>query len=301
MSVWEVLSWIEFKEIRSRSDLDDRDFVLRWGHSNAGPALEALEARAAPSPFCIVHPLVLEDERWAGESYSHRACSSEGPRMLRWIRAQARKREGRLVTYAELAAQLRGELEKATNDAAQIEQARHELLEALRASKLTAWGKRNTRPGQPSPTAPYEAIAAAVFADELVSITEWGTVGADPEHPTANHKYHGASFSEVRFYSDEVISLWPVHPSEAPADVKVEGIAEPLRFRGGRPVRHDWDEFWIEVVSYAAEKGLFPEDRLQLQQHMQEWTAQRWEEPPDPATIRARLRRLFDTIATARK
>ncbi len=168
MSVWEVLSWIAFNEIRPRDGFGDAaDFTRRWGHSNAGPVLEALEARAAPTPFCVVQRLVADDVPWGGNAYSHKASSPDGPRMLRWIRATARHREGRLVTYAELAARLRAELETGAKEEAQIERARRKLLEALRAAKLTAWGKLDTRQGQPNPAAQYEAIPASIFIDEL--------------------------------------------------------------------------------------------------------------------------------------
>jgi hypothetical protein len=101
MSVWEVLSWIAFNKIRPRGDFGDAaDFTLRWGHSNAGPVLEALEGRAAPAPFCVVQPVVADDVSWDGEAYAHRTSSPDSPRMLRWIRAMARQREARLVTYA---------------------------------------------------------------------------------------------------------------------------------------------------------------------------------------------------------
>jgi hypothetical protein len=34
---------------------------------------------------------------------------------------------------------------------------------------------------------------------------------------------------------------------------------------------------------------------------MQEWTAEHWQKPPDPSTIRTRLKRLFDAVEAARK
>jgi hypothetical protein len=214
--------------------------------------------------------------------------------MLRWIRATVRQREGRLVTYAELAKRLRAELQTEAEDEAQIERARQELLEALRAARLTAWGKPNTRQGQPNPLAQFEAIPASVFIDEAVSITEWATVSADPNHPTAIYSYHGPTFREVRFHSAEVLTVWPAEPPETAISNHLADAAP--RTRGGRPVQHDWDAFWIQVAMFAAENGLYAEERTKLQRHMQDWTAQHWPEISDPATIRARIRRLFDTI-----
>jgi hypothetical protein len=298
LSVSDALSWIAFGEIRS--DLDVLGLIERWGHSNAGPVLEALEARVAPAPFCLVQPLILDNEPWDGRSYAHKASSPAGPRMLRRIRARARQREGHLVTYSELAVRLREELEKAARDSTRMVLARQELLEALRASKLTAWGKPKTGRGLRNSGAPYERIPASIFIHDWVSVTEWGDVDGDPEDLTATFEYHGPRYSDIRFYTSDVMNVWPAKKHN-PVEKEEPNPVEPPRSRGGRPPQHDWDEFWIEVVSYAAEKGLFREDRLELQQHMQEWTAQHWEQPPDPATIRVRLRRLFDTIEAARK
>jgi hypothetical protein len=55
------------------------------------------------------------------------------------------------------------------------------------------------------------------------------------------------------------------------------------------------------VVKYAAANDiLLPVDRLKLQRHMEEWTAERWQDPPHQSTIRGRLKRLFDEIEAAR-
>jgi hypothetical protein len=62
---------------------------------------------------------------------------------------------------------------------------------------------------------------------------------------------------------------------------------------------HEWEGFWIEVALYAAKHDLDPEHRRDLQRHMEEWTATQWPEPPDKATIRRRLQRLFDAAQSA--
>jgi hypothetical protein len=192
-------------------------------------------------------------------------------------------------------------LENAAKDGACVDGARSELLEALRASRLAAWGKLDTRQGQANPAARYQAVPASVFIDELVSVTEWGTVSADPEHPTAIHNYRGPSFRDVRFYSSEVMDVWPAMPSAARADVAPSAGDKAGRSRGGRPAQHDWDGFWIELIMYAAANDIVPEDRLNVQRRMQEWTAEHWQKPPDASTIRTRLKRLFDAVEAARK
>jgi hypothetical protein len=108
-----------------------------------------------------------------------------------------------LVSYTELAAMLRAELDADADS--RVAKALHDLLEALRACKLTAWGKRDV--GEPNPAAQYEAIPASLFMDHRVSITEWGTISVNPEHPMAISEYRGPRFREARFYTAEVLSL----------------------------------------------------------------------------------------------
>ena len=214
--MWDVLSWIAFAELRPRADGTGAvDFTLRWGHSFACPTLEALNARAASEPYCTWQPLELDGQPWDGDSYAHPASSPNGPQMLRWIARQARGRLGRVVTFEELAAILRSELDVLRRDDELVDLAKRDLLEALRAGILTGWGKRDTRRGEPNLTAEYEAIKKEIFLNELVGITVWGTVGADPEHPTA--KYRGPSFSEVRFYSADVLQVFPPRETSEPA------------------------------------------------------------------------------------
>jgi len=278
MSAWDVLSWIAFKEVRPRPDSDEAiDFTYRWSDSDAGPVLEALEARASVEPYCTVQPLILDGRPWDGNSYVHRAFSPVSPKMLRWIRAKARQREARLVTYSELAATLRAELETLADENRRIGEAQHALMEELRASRLTAWAKRDIRRGEVNPAAVHEAVPFSIFMDELVVVTEWGTIGPDPEHPTAIFRYHGPQFRDVRFATADVLAIWPpptvILPE--PAREQIPVVSRDRQSRGGLPPKHDWDSFWIEVALYAAENDLDPEHRTELQRHMQKWTAER--------------------------
>jgi len=68
---------------------------------------------------------------------------------------------------------------------------------------------------------------------------------------------------------------------------------------GGRPPKHDWEAFWIQVAHYSAINDLHPDQRPELQNHMESWTAEEWLEPPDPATIRNKLARLYNGRLTA--
>jgi hypothetical protein len=210
LSTWDVVSWIAFRELQPRPDLPDAvDFTLKWGSYDATQTLAALEARSSGAPYCVWEPSALDGEKWDGSTYKHVAASPHGPKMLRSIVSQLKTKHRRIVTFREAAGILQSELEAFRLFNVRTDEAKRELVDALPAGKLTAWGKRDTRRGQPDPSAQHEAILASVFLDELVSVTEWGTVGADPEHPTATFEYHGPAFRDVRFYADDVTRLWP--------------------------------------------------------------------------------------------
>lgn len=74
-------------------------------------------------------------------------------------------------------------------------------------------------------------------------------------------------------------------------------VAAPAAARWGRPPQHDWDAIWIEVALFMADNGSDTQDRERLQTQMAKWTAERWKTPPDPATIRAKLKALYDAAS----
>lgn len=90
------------------------------------------------------------------------------------------------------------------------------------------------------------------------------------------------------------MSVEPLDITEPPATPKPTPMAEePRRNPGGRQAKYDWDSFWIEVAWYAAENDLDGEHRTELQQRMEQWTGQKWRDPPDGATIRRKLAALY--------
>lgn len=70
------------------------------------------------------------------------------------------------------------------------------------------------------------------------------------------------------------------------------------RSKGGAPQKHDWSMFWMEVAAYGAEHDLQEPDRLDLQKHMEEWTARKWLTSPDASTIRKKIVDLYRYLAT---
>ncbi len=63
------------------------------------------------------------------------------------------------------------------------------------------------------------------------------------------------------------------------------------RKRGGRPLRHDWDAFWIEVCRRIYEDGL-PETQQELVVEMLAWT----DETIDQRTIEKKLSKLLAVL-----
>lgn len=106
---------------------------------------------------------------------------------------------------------LGAELEAMKRDERLLRQAKHDLLEHLRSSKLTAWGVLEMSRDRRNPAATHEAIPLTVFMSDLVAVTERNTVSADLEHPTAQFdRRSGPDYREVRFQTAEVLALWPV-------------------------------------------------------------------------------------------
>jgi hypothetical protein len=196
MSVWDALCWAADRKLRPYPGVDD------WGHVNIGPTLEALEARASDAPHYL-----WESPR--NGRYPHLALSPKGPAMLRRIRARLRIRRGCLVTYREAADMLRAEITTDRQLELQIERAMAELIDALRGRKLVAWGKRNAPLGRPDGTAVHDHIPAALFLDERMELTEWGTL----ETPFG-HRHPG--YSDVYFYTKDVLGIWRPPRVEAP-------------------------------------------------------------------------------------
>lgn len=286
----QVLDWIAGNRLHPCQEIYDRDFVSQWvgDRFGVGAILEALDARSALEPFCAVQRVFL-DGLWAEGGYSHRALSPKGPALLRSIRRRARQRQGRLVSYAEMATELRTGLDALAREDAARKRAKPELLSALRAGTLTAWGKRERRCGA-NPGATHEAIPPGVFMDDLVTVTEWGTVGTDRDNSMAFGKYNEVRFYEVRFYTAKVLTIWPTS-SRTPVDagrksstnnvtVSVAALRDWYIKR-----RDEWpghrkhpsqDDDWIEAKAHFAGKSV---GREAIRSVRKEHAPQSWTDP----------------------
>lgn len=215
LDVWGVLCWIAFGY---PVFLSEADIFRRWGGTETGPILRALEARGADAPYCLWEPSCEGDavgwdgEAWNRIAYTDVAASPNGPRMLRRLVLRLSGQHGRVISFREAAAMLRADMERLERDEQQIEQAKPELMKALRSGSLPIWGKKDLPGRKENPAAQHERIDPAVFLDERVTFTDWDTVGPDLEHPTAHLKYHGPTFRDVKFYTSDVVRLWPPKP-----------------------------------------------------------------------------------------
>ncbi len=86
-------------------------------------------------------------------------------------------------------------------------------------------------------------------------------------------------------------------------DASSAAVVLPVQTKnaGGRPLKFDWDDFWIEVVRFVADSGLADDARVECQKHMLSWTAKRWDPPPGESTIRQKLVKVFSTPINIKK
>jgi len=77
----------------------------------------------------------------------------------------------------------------------------------------------------------------------------------------------------------------PLQPAKAPAE-RVRGTVDP----GGRPPKHPWREFWIEVIRIANTPDGLPEWRV-LKRYMLTWI-ENWEQQPAESMIRDKFAKL---------
>jgi hypothetical protein len=82
-------------------------------------------------------------------------------------------------------------------------------------------------------------------------------------------------------------------PAGTEAPIVSNESSTPKANRVGRPETHDWEDFWIEVAAWMGTNGVLASDRQRLQSDMESWTATQSANPPDRATIRKKLRKLY--------
>ncbi len=162
MTTWQVLNWIAFRDpCRDSYPMAEDKFLVIWLHSDAVRTLQAMETMIAGA----WRP-ELQDEPPLPPDCLHPAWRPNGREWIEQLRVHVSEREGIDLSLSGLAARLRGEIEAWQGDHRAIDRARHELLEALRAEKLTGEGQEvrdgrspiTTRPAPRLPRSSFVAI-----------------------------------------------------------------------------------------------------------------------------------------------
>jgi hypothetical protein len=278
LSAWQVLSWIAFREIRrTTSDEDLKSLADQWGGDSPPRVLQALKARAGEEPYCVLSAVTKYDGL---DRFGSRAYGPNGPSLLRRIAVQVRRRERRWLTLDELARKLDGELELLAKNEKLLRLAWVELADAMKGARLITLGRHRR-------SATDIAIPTTILPDSEFPVTDLQALQAYDQSDTLFPQY-----VDIQFYAAEVLRCWPSDSKRisAPAPAASPKHGHTL---GGAPPRYDWESFWIEVVLYAAKHDLDLEHRNELHRHMCEWAAQNWPAPPDDATVRNRMAKLF--------
>ncbi len=216
MSACEVITWIAFRRAIPHDDLGRLFKVtpVRWYCVPAETVLEALEARAGLSGdgrFCAIRQAAIAPDLDRYPS-RHTIFTSEGPRALRWIRAQHRRETGRLLSFAELARLLREEIAFDEEVSAQIEEGKARLRDRAAAGLLTAYGIPLRADGSRAAGALPEPLPATLFMHPAITLAEWDTLDAHSNSPATQWRDQQLPrFEEIQFKTAEVLRLWPPH------------------------------------------------------------------------------------------
>jgi hypothetical protein len=271
MTACEVLTWIAFGIASTKEALAKatHDRLARWHVHPMAHLRDALAGRAGCHPYCAVHRVALA----AHPPSPHYACKSvspNGPTLLRSIRAAARRRLGRLVSYRELLAMLDQEMQRETDDDAALDRATATLMDALRRGTITAYGIPSDVNGDARIGAPHEPVPLTILMGDNVTVDLFDKItidiaGASPEWM----RWRRNTYHRVRFQTADVLSLWPAKPvprislDDLPADwTLIEAIAW-ITLRNPAVVRDAAPETTREGGTFHAEHRL-PDGRTEM-------------------------------------
>jgi hypothetical protein len=264
MTACEVLFWIGLGIIKTSQELHDEmmAFLERWTCLPADSVLKALEGRAATEPYCAIGILTLDGE--PDVRYAHPFLSPNGPRALRRLRAKARHREQRHVSYGELASLLADELSAEARESTQLESAAAELLKEIRAERVTAWGQPDIKWGKPNPGAVHQRIPVEIFMYPAMSVTILDQVRPDHNAPVEQWvNWKGPNFSGVQFKTAEILAIWPMRENADPMAAQRAADDASDELRRQYAARQFASPFWTVwgVISWV---GVRRPDGLQL-------------------------------------
>ncbi len=278
MTGCETLTWIAFGKAQPKGQFGEAILVSFWGTTELDDLRIALAARAASAPYCP-----LESDFYKPDHVKDFFSGLNWARSMRALRMRVRRAEGSLASFPDLQDRLDRDLAWKQSADALLDAATRVLLEALRAGRTTAFGRRHG--GEP------QEVLATAFFDRSITVTWWDTI--EDEH-------HGIRFTDVQFRTDDALRLWPADAAtaasvatQAPQPTEAATAAEPQRRNaGGRPRMYDWDAFDREIVRIALTPDGFPEKRPELIRHMTDWCERTWGKTPADSMIRDRIARL---------
>ena len=271
LTATEVLTWIAFGIPSTKEMLTaaTHERLAQWHVHPMAYLRGALAGRAGCHPYCAVHRVALP----AHPPSPHYACKSvspNGPALLRSIRAAARRRLGRSVTYPELLAMLDQEMQREADDDAALNRATAALMDALRRGTIIAYGIPSDGDGDARIGAPHEPVPLTVLMGDNVTVDLFDQItidiaGASPEWM----RWRRNTYHRVRFQTADVLSLWPAKPApritldDLPADwTLIEAIAW-ITLRNPAVVRDAAPETMREGGTFYAEHRL-PDGRTEM-------------------------------------
>lgn len=187
---------------------EHRKYEDRWLDVASTQVLDALKARAAPAPFCLLLQFRMDltaSTARMGLGYLHALGSPAGPKLLRTIRARSQKRLGCLVSFAQLAQLLEQEFPIIHDRFEARRAARIARIDGVLARKLTATGQPDDDEGQPNEPALFVPIPYERWQQPDISLAQDHLAWRESMGPGVA----GRSFSNVRFETAEVTAAWP--------------------------------------------------------------------------------------------
>jgi hypothetical protein len=280
MTGCETLTWIAFGKAQPKGQFGEAILVSFWGTTELEDLRIALAARAASTPYCPLEsafykPYLVKDF-FSGPNWA---------RSMRALRVRVRRAEGNLASFPELQDRLDRDLAWKQRAGALLDAATRALLEALRAGRTTAFGRRHG--GE------HQEVLATAFFDRSITATWWDTI---------EDERHAIHFTDVQLRTDDALRLWPADAAtaasvaaQAQQPTETATAAEPQqRNAGGRPRIYDWDAFDREILRIAnTDPDGLPEERPELMRQMIDWCERKWGKTPADSMIRERIARLY--------
>jgi hypothetical protein len=284
MTVAEAQTWIAFGYASKLDASTDFETTMRWKHTDLHRTLVAIEAIMAGSWV----PATTKGT-WPGETYAfHPAWNERGQEWIEGLRMHIGKQDKRDVSLDDLARMLRGEIARHQQAGLLLDRAEHELLEAQRAQKLTAYGRLHGNDR-------VQPIPVTLLMDGRIHLNWWGTIEGE---------WSGERWTDVVFPTADVLRLWPPAHADGPAtdqesaevNARNGRATEPCitapadggatKNLGGRPPKYDWAAFDREMIRLANIDGL--PDRPALTCYMMDWCSDKWGADNVPAESKIR-------------